>query len=103
MPSIPSVRRIGTALLLALACTLPAKSPAQSPLVLKLTIHDTIQPITAAYLKRGLSTAAARHASAVLISMGTPDGVAHGVKRRDDLFPYIDKARTPIQDRLDKQ
>jgi hypothetical protein len=34
---------------------------------------------------------------------GAADGVAHGVKRRDELFPYINKARTPMQDRLDKQ
>ena len=37
-----------------------------SPLVIKLTIHDTIQPITADYLKRGLDDAASRHAAAVL-------------------------------------
>ena len=44
--------------LTALAVLLPVNAQAQtavsSPLVVKLTIHDTIQPITAEYLKRGL-------------------------------------------------
>jgi membrane-bound serine protease (ClpP class) len=43
--------------------------------VVKLTIHDTIQPITADYLERGLREAARLHAQAVLISMGTPGGL----------------------------
>jgi membrane-bound serine protease (ClpP class) len=74
---LPTLRSIA-AFLLAVACALPTH--AQSPLVLKLTIHDTIQPITAAYLKRGLDTAAARHASAVLISMGTPGGLLESTR-----------------------
>src|SRR5665213_1309498 len=41
-----------------------------APVVVRLSIHDTIQPITAEYLKRGLDDAAARHADAALISMG---------------------------------
>ena len=56
-----------------LIATTPALT--QTPLVVKLTIHDTIQPITADYLKRGLDDAASRHAAAVLISMGTPGGL----------------------------
>ena len=55
-------------------------SQAQSPVVLKLTIHDTIQPITAEYLKRGLDEAASRHAAAVLISMGTPGGLLESTR-----------------------
>ena len=45
-------------LLLALCCV-PAQ--AQQPLVLRLTLHDTIQPITAAYIQRGLDEASKRH------------------------------------------
>ncbi|HEV2618824.1 MAG TPA: NfeD family protein [Acidobacteriaceae bacterium] len=58
-----------------------SQSEAQSPLVLKLSIHDTIQPITAAYLHRGLDEAAARHASAVLISLGTPGGLLDSTRQ----------------------
>jgi membrane-bound serine protease (ClpP class) len=66
---------------------------AQSPLVLKLTIHDTIQPITAAYLKRGLDTAAARHADAVLISMGTPGGLLESTRQ---MVADIDASPVPV-------
>lgn len=65
-------------LLTGLACLLPAKLSAASPdqpVVVKLTIHDTVQPITADYLQRGLDEAARRHARAVLLSLGTPGGL----------------------------
>ena len=52
-----------------------------NPLVIKLTLHDTIQPITAEYLKRGLDDAAARHAEAVLISLGTPGGLLDSTRQ----------------------
>jgi membrane-bound serine protease (ClpP class) len=78
-------------LLSLLVTTTPA--PAQSPLVLKLTIHDTIQPITAAYLKRGLDEAAARHAAAVLISMGTPGGLLDSTR---EMVADIEASPTPV-------
>jgi membrane-bound serine protease (ClpP class) len=46
-----------------------------APLVVKLTIHDTIQPITADYLQRGLREAARQNAQLVIVSMGTPGGL----------------------------
>ena len=48
---------------------------AQQPLVLKLTVHDTIQPVTEQYIARGLADAKAQHAQAVLLSLGTPGGL----------------------------
>jgi membrane-bound serine protease (ClpP class) len=78
-------------LLILLAFALPA--PAQSPLVLKLTIHDTIQPITAEYLKRGLDEAASRHASAVLISMGTPGGLLESTR---EMVADIEASSVPV-------
>jgi membrane-bound serine protease (ClpP class) len=78
-------------LLILLAFALPA--PAQSPLVIKLTIHDTIQPITAEYLKRGLDEAAARHASAVLISMGTPGGLLDSTR---EMVADIEASPVPV-------
>jgi membrane-bound serine protease (ClpP class) len=77
-------------LLLALFAT---PSPAQSPVVLKLTIHDTIQPITAEYLKRGLAEAAARHAQAVLISMGTPGGLLDSTR---EMVADIEASPVPV-------
>jgi membrane-bound serine protease (ClpP class) len=70
-----------------------AQAPSSSPLVLKLTIHDTIQPITAAYLKRGLDEAATRHAAAVLISMGTPGGLLDSTR---EMVADIDASTVPV-------
>ena len=83
--------------LTALAALLPASSPAQtaasSPLVVKLSIHDTIQPITAEYMKRGLDDAASRHAEAVLISMGTPGGLLDSTR---EMVADIEASPVPV-------
>jgi membrane-bound serine protease (ClpP class) len=69
-------------LLLTLLCLRPATLSADtSPnIVVKLTLHDTIQPITADYLHRGLQEAARLHAQLVLISMGTPGGLLESTR-----------------------
>jgi membrane-bound serine protease (ClpP class) len=69
-------------LLMTISCVLPAKLTAASTpeVVVKLTIHDTIQPITADYLQRGLREAANVHAQAVLVSMGTPGGLLESTR-----------------------
>jgi len=82
-------------LVLALLFFAISQSPAhaQSPLVLKLSIHDTIQPITAEYMKRGLDDAAARHAAAVLISMGTPGGLLDSTR---EMVADIEASPVPV-------
>jgi membrane-bound serine protease (ClpP class) len=77
---------------LALLLPLPAQSPS-SPLVVKLSIHDTIQPITAEYLKRGLDDAASRHAEAVLVSMGTPGGLLDSTR---EMVANIEASSVPV-------
>lgn len=68
-----AARTIGLWMLILLgAAALHAQT---KPVVLKLTLHDTIQPITSDYLQRGLRQAADLHADAVLISLGTPGGL----------------------------
>jgi membrane-bound serine protease (ClpP class) len=69
-------------LLMTISCALPAKLTAASVpgVVVKLTIHDTIQPITADYLQRGLREAANLHAQAVIVSMGTPGGLLESTR-----------------------
>ncbi len=64
-------------LIALLLCLLAAKFEAAPPQgeVIKLTIHDTIQPITAGYLERGINEAARRNARAVIVSLGTPGGL----------------------------
>jgi membrane-bound serine protease (ClpP class) len=59
-------------------CLIPAgvsAASSNSPVVVKLTIHDTIQPITADYLQRGLLEAARQDAQLVIVSLGTPGGL----------------------------
>jgi membrane-bound serine protease (ClpP class) len=70
-----------------------AQSTASSPLVVKLTIHDTIQPITAEYMKRGLDAAASRHAAAVLISLGTPGGLLDSTR---EMVADIEASPVPV-------
>jgi membrane-bound serine protease (ClpP class) len=90
-------------LLILLSCLLPAsifaafpgppviiKAP---PTVVKLTIHDTIQPITADYLQRGLDEAARIHAQAVLISLGTPGGLLESTRV---MVQAIENSPTPV-------
>ena len=75
--------RFALSLLMAICCALPATLSAASDApgtVVKLTIHDTIQPITADYLQRGLREAARIHAQAVLISLGTPGGLLESTR-----------------------
>ena len=55
-------------------------APGDASVVVKLSIHDTIQPITAGYLQRGLREAAQRHAQAVLVTMGTPGGLLESTR-----------------------
>ncbi|HEY1994861.1 MAG TPA: nodulation protein NfeD [Edaphobacter sp.] len=68
--------------LIFLSCLLPATLSAETagPVVIKLTLHDTIQPITADYLQRGLQEAARQHAQLVLVSMGTPGGLLESTR-----------------------
>ncbi len=66
---------------------------AQTRTVLKLTLHDTIQPITAGYLERGLTAAADQHADAVLISLGTPGGLLSSTR---SIVTAIEHSPVPV-------
>jgi membrane-bound serine protease (ClpP class) len=69
-------------LLIAFSCQLPTTLSADTttPVVVKLTLHDTIQPITADYLQRGLREAARLRAQLVIVSMGTPGGLLESTR-----------------------
>ena len=70
-------------LLTTLTCLFPAilsADPTTPNIVVKLTLHDTIQPITADYLQRGLQEAARLHAQLVIVSMGTPGGLLESTR-----------------------
>ena len=58
------------ALLLAAASLLPAE-----PIVLKLTLHDTIQPVAEDELREALKAASSQGAAALLVELDTPGGL----------------------------
>jgi membrane-bound serine protease (ClpP class) len=72
------MNRLLSALILtccALACQ------AQQPRMVLIRLNDTIQPISADYVTRGLDAAAAQHASAVLIEINTPGGLLDSMRQ----------------------
>lgn len=77
---------------LALLCCLSSAFAQPAP-VLKLTIHDTIQPISAGYLERGIAEAAHRNASAVLVSLGTPGGLLDSTR---EMVQVIERSPVPV-------
>ncbi len=87
-----SIGRLIT-VLLTLACAYSPAQQAQQPLVLRLTLHDTIQPITAAYIQRGLDEAAKRHAALVILSLGTPGGLLDSTRT---IVQSIEASPTPV-------
>jgi membrane-bound serine protease (ClpP class) len=69
------------ALLLALVWSWTIAGLGQQPRVVLIKINDTIQPISADYMERGLDAAAAQHASAVLIEINTPGGLLDSMRQ----------------------
>lgn len=67
--------------------------PAARPVVLKLTVHDAIQPITEGYIERGLQDAASLHAEAVLLSLGTPGGLLSSTR---SIVAAIEGSEVPV-------
>ncbi len=65
-----------------ICCRLTAENP-QQPHAEVVLIHldDTVQPISADYLARGLNVAASQHANAVLIEMDTPGGLLDSMRK----------------------
>lgn len=62
------------------ALALAPVTQAQNSSVVVLHLDDTIQPISADYLKRGLDRAAELHAGAVLIELNTPGGLLDSMR-----------------------
>ena len=60
---------------------------------MKLTIHDTIHPITTEYIGRGIEHAAKIHAEAVLIDLQTPGGLSDATR---DIIEEIIASPVPV-------
>lgn len=61
--------------------------------VVKLSLHDTIQPVSAEYLERGIRVAASTHAQLVLISLGTPGGLLTSTR---EMVETIEASPVPV-------
>jgi membrane-bound serine protease (ClpP class) len=73
------MKRLLSVLMLACAWTLAGQ--AQQPRVIVIHLDDTIQPISADYMVRGLQAAATQHADAVLIEINTPGGLLDSMRQ----------------------
>jgi membrane-bound serine protease (ClpP class) len=84
-------------LMLIFACCLHSFQQAYAapsrPIVVRLVVHDTVQPVTADYLQRGLQQAALMHASLVLVSLGTPGGLLESTRV---MVQAIDTSPIPV-------
>lgn len=80
-------------LVLLLIAPLHAQPVASRSVVLQLPLHDTIQPISAAYLQRGLRHAAEIHAAAVVVEMGTPGGLLTSTRA---MVTAIEQSEVPV-------
>ena len=67
--------------------------PALRADVVKLTIHDTIHPITTEYIQRGIQYATLIKADAILIQMQTPGGLADATR---DIIEQIVASPIPV-------
>ncbi len=74
----------------ALLCLFTAFSSAD---VLKITINDAIQPVTAEFIGRALDLAAANHDQAVLIEINTPGGLVDSTR---DIIDKIVASPVPV-------
>ena len=66
---------------LILTCCWALACQAEQPRVVLIRLNDTIQPISADYVARGMDAAAAQHASAVLIEINTPGGLLDSMRQ----------------------
>jgi membrane-bound serine protease (ClpP class) len=70
-----------------------SQAHAQSPVVVHLDLHDTVQPVSAQYLARGLATAAQDHAALVILSLDTPGGLLTSTR---EMVSSIENSPVPV-------
>jgi membrane-bound serine protease (ClpP class) len=86
--------RIGPIFTLVLSTALVAalSSPASAE-VLKITVDDTIQPISEEYIARAIDEARRRNAQAVLVEMNTPGGLVSSTR---EIINTITTSSVPV-------
>src|SRR6266404_4548479 len=70
-----------------------ADEHAPNPVVLELKINGEVEPILATYIDEGITDAANRHASLILITMDTPGGLSDSMK---DIIQHILASQVPV-------
>jgi len=70
-----------------------ADEHASNPVVLELKIDGEVEPILATYIDEGITDAANRHASLILITMDTPGGLSDSMK---DMIQHILSSSVPV-------
>jgi len=80
-------------LMYAGATAISAADEHAAPLVLELKLTDMVEPILATYIDEGLTDAAQRHASLVLITMDTPGGLSDSMT---DIIQHILESPVPV-------
>jgi membrane-bound serine protease (ClpP class) len=70
-----------------------ALCPRASAEILKIVVDDTIQPISAEYIARGIAEAARRNDQAVLIEINTPGGLVDSTRQ---IIEHITTSAVPV-------
>jgi membrane-bound serine protease (ClpP class) len=76
--AVSAVAAIGLGLVMSLVCEVPLS--AQQPLVVKVVLKDTIQPVSEGMLERALAHANDAGATALLVEMDTPGGLVDSMR-----------------------
>jgi len=70
-----------------------ADEHAPNPVILELRLDGEVEPILATYIDEGITDAANRHASLILITMDTPGGLSDSMK---DIIQHILNSSVPV-------
>jgi membrane-bound serine protease (ClpP class) len=70
-----------------------ALSSVASAQILKIVVHDTIQPVTEEYIARAIDEAARRNDQAILIEINTPGGLVESTRH---IIEKITNSRVPV-------
>ena len=79
--------------MLSLFPSASADEHASNPVVVELKIDGEVEPILATYIDEGITDAANRHASLILITMDTPGGLSDSMK---DIIQHILASQVPV-------
>jgi membrane-bound serine protease (ClpP class) len=82
-----------TAAVVGLLCGWAFVSYAQQPLIKKLVLDETIQPVSAGMLNRAIASAEHDGAAALLIEMNTPGGLVDSMR---EMAGAILSSRVPV-------